>query len=160
MAVILGSSWRREPAVSRVREEGLSRQFPLGVEGKELRFPHEDLSADLETRGWRRVPIGPKAQRDGPDRPQVLRDIFTDVAVTPRGAEGEDAVDVDELDGNAVYLYLNDVFDVTRPEELHDAPVEVPDLLLIHGILQAQHGDGVRERSESIKGSRPHPLRR
>jgi hypothetical protein len=95
--------------VARVHE---GRQALLGaalVERGEVRQRHVDLAADLEQR---RDVVAVDAQWDGGDRAQVVGDVLADLAVAARGPGLEDAVAVDQGDGQAVDLGLGDVLEL------------------------------------------------
>ena len=95
---------RTRRRVARVREEGLPRLLPQGVERPEGGLAEVDLAADLEEA---RRPGG-QPEREDADRPHVRRDVLSRRPVSARGASHEDALLVDEGDGEAVDLQLAD----------------------------------------------------
>ena len=112
--------------VARVGEGRLARLGALLVQPGESRQRQVDLAAHLQQR--RRVV---DAQRDRPDRAQVLGHVLADLAVAARGAAHEHAVLVDERDRQAVDLRLG-----------HEADVAHLDSLAGEVALRAQHPGG------------------
>src|SRR4029079_17077295 len=97
---------------------------PLAVRRLERCRRQVDLPADVQASR----DLLAQGERDGLDRPQVRRDVLAARPVAARGALGERAVDVREVDREAVDLQLAHVSDVVAAERLADALVERTDL--------------------------------
>jgi len=99
-------------------------------------------------------------ERDRLDGPQICRDVLADRSVAARGALREPAVDVREVDREAVDLQLAHVPDVVAAERLADALVERTDLRLVEGVRQAEHRVRVLHRREAVGRRRTDALGR
>ena len=153
---------RRDPRVKLAQRAGggvagigkglLPVLLALGIErGKDL-FRHVDLAAHDEARQLLRQHHG-----NGLDRAQILRHVLAHAPIAARGAADEHAVAVLERDGQTVHLRLHAVFDVL--ELLAHLLIEVHDLGVGEGVLQALERDGVRHRLELRQRHAAHALR-
>ena len=96
------------------------------------------------------------AKGNGPDGPQVRRDVVALLAVPPRGAQGQRAVFVTQADGHAVNLQFDRVCVLTlRTQHVADATVEVPYLLVVVRIADGEHGHGVPDDGKGRRGRPP-----
>ena len=102
-----GSSWRIVPAAE--LRGFMKVDWPASARrsfsAREVGQRHVDLAAHLQQR--RRLPVEPRSGI-GADRAQVVGDVLADLAVAARRAALEDAVAVDQRDGQAVDLGLGD----------------------------------------------------
>ena len=148
---------RARRGVAGVREERLLPFRPEGVQRLEpvvgeIHFaPHLDVVEQGLFFG--------NAKGDGPDGPQVRRDVVALLAVSPRGAQGQRAVLVAQAHGHAVDLQFDrvGVFPL-RTQQVADAAVEVPDLLIVVRVPDGEHGHGVADDGKGSGGRPPDAL--
>ena len=133
--------------VARVGEDLLAGPLQIGVEGGEVLNSDEDLAAGLEEgrRGRRRG--GVEAARDRLDGAGVRRDVLADAPVAAGGGRGERAVDVLEVDGQAVDLHLAQP-DGLGPEGLDGARHPLAQLVDAEDVVEAEHLLGVLDGGE------------
>ena len=88
--------------------------------------------------------------------------LFAARAVAARGAAHEAAVLVGQRDAQAVDLHLGDVRDrgVARARALAHALVERPQLLVVVGVVEAEHRREVLDGLEALDRTAGHALRR
>ena len=146
--------------VARVGEGRLARLGAALVQRLEGGDRQVDLAAHLDQR--RRVL---DAQRDRPDRAQVLGHVLADPAVAAGGAADEHAVLVGERDRQAVDLRLGRVAelggaDVEPLQVVADAGLPGAQLLLVAGVGEREHRLGVLDLREALQRRRPDPLGR
>src|SRR5205807_305635 len=98
--------------VARVRERRLVARDPFTVRRLERRGGQVDLATHVDATS------DLLAEREGDrlDRSEVRGDVLADRAVAARGALGEPAVDVREVDREPIDLQLADVADVVAAE--------------------------------------------
>ena len=156
-------SFPRDPAVllaqracgrvARIGEQRLFVQLKLGVQRVKHRLFHIDLTAHDEMR--RRVF---QLFRNVLDRPEVFRDVLTDLTVAARRAAHELAVDVLERDRKAVDLVFDNV--LRASDRVFHARVELAELVEREHILQALERIGVRHLGEASACRAADALRR
>jgi hypothetical protein len=135
----------------RVARVGEGLQLALdavAVHGLEPRAREEHLAAGLE-RGGR---VAGQDERHGPDRPHVGRDVVPAHAVAAGDPAHEAAVLVVQRHGQAVHLQLGHVLQLALAHHAEDAPLELAQLLLAVGVVEAEHGHPVHERGERLGG--------
>ena len=148
---------RSRRGVAGVREE---RLLPFRAEGVQLLETvvgkiHFAPHLDVVERG----PFFGDAQRDGPDGAQVRRDVVALLAVPPRGAQGQRAVLVAQAHGHAVDFQFDRVGVLpVRTQQVADAAVEVPDLLIVVRVADGEHGHGVPDDGKGRGGRTPDAL--
>ncbi len=107
-------------------------------------------------------PRGPsrRSQRNRPNRADVDRHVLAARSVTARRAADEPPVLVGQGDAEAVDLHLRDVVHplVAEAAALPDALVERPQLVLVVGVVQAEHGHLVLDRGEALGDAPAHAL--
>jgi hypothetical protein len=113
------------------------------------------LAADLEHWGQARDRLD--GERDAADRAQVRGHVLADGPIATRGGPHQAAVLVREADGEAVDLQLGAVVDVAADGAAH-AAVEGPDLVLVEGVLEAEHRRAVPDLGELLRHLAAHAL--
>ena len=154
VAVIFGSfcAQRSGRRVARVHERLLAGGGLLGVDLLEAGQRQVDLAAHLDLAG-----LG-DAQRDRTDRPQVGRHVLAGGAVAPGGAAHEHAVAVEQRDRQPVDLRLGDQLErLVADPPLHTFR-PLPELLLVAGVGQREHGLQVLHRREPARGRGAHAV--
>ena len=103
-----------------------------------------------------------QAQRKRADGADVRRDLFAARAVAAGRPAHQHAVLVGQGDAQAVDLQLGDVRDrrVAQPGALSHALVEGAQLLLVVGVVEAEHRRQVLDRGEALGRAARHPLGR
>jgi len=140
---------RSRRSVARIGEERLAPFLPLPVQSGEFTDAEDHLAADLKPARNRIIEF----EGNRFDRPEVAGDLLAGVAVAAGGAEGEEAVDIDQLDGQAVELGLADILDLfVAAEGAAGALVESEKLLLVQGVVEAEHGHSVGCGGEGLRG--------
>ena len=154
-------SQRAGGGVARVREQQLAglRAFPVHLlEGR----PREiDLTPDLDATRH----VLSKPERDRADRADVARHLLARRSVASRGRAHKRTVLVGQGDAHAVDLQLGDVVDGVGKcprlgQSLTHAFIEGPELVLVIGVVQAEHRLGVANALESVARPAADPLRR
>jgi hypothetical protein len=136
----------------------LSALHEPSVEALEIRDVHHDLAAQREQRG-RRPYVGTQAERHGLDGPHVLRHALADEPVSTRDGPREHSVLVDELDGGAIELRLDDVGRLDPlTERLAHPLVEPPNVRLALCGIEREHRRDVLDGLELLLRLDPHPL--
>jgi hypothetical protein len=143
--------------VARVGEGLGSRRTLTRVEAFEAAMRHVHLAAHLEDARHR---IAGQAQRDRPDGAHVGGDVLATSAVAARGAAHQHPVLVPEAHGEPVELGLDDVGDAVEPETLADPAVELAHAVVIEGVGEREHGQGVHHLAERRGWRAAHALRR
>ena len=120
--------------VARIRE-GLETVFQaVAVHPRELVQGHEDLASDLQDVGGI---ARAQAQRDRAHGAQVVGDVLPDMAIPSGRAPPEDAVLIEQLDGDAVVFQLDRVGDgLIGLEQAANPRVERLDLLRADGVVE------------------------
>ncbi len=136
--------------VARVREEPLTSLALSFVELLECRKGHEHLAAHFDPRRQARAR---ELVRDAVDREDVRGDVFTSLAVAPRGGTRETAVLVQQRHGEAVELGLADEAHGIGDHPL-DACVPGEELVAAERVVEREHAHVVTDRRER---GRQHP---
>ena len=146
--------------VPRVREGGSIGLHQALVQLLEGPDSHDDLTSKGEEVGHRaRVLAQPEGHRR--DRAHVLGDPLTTHTVAASRRPHEDARLVDELDGSAVQLRLQDVFrKLDVAEATPHSIVEPAEGFLVRGRVEAEHLDDVVDRREALERRGAHALGR
>ena len=139
--------------VARVLERLFLQQLLPLAERAEALLRHVDLAAHLQKRDR----LGERF-RDRADRADILRHVLARHAVAARRAARIHAVDVFERHRKPVELRLDDV-DRVFDDGPH-AAVEVAQLLLRKGVVQAFHRHGVRDGCKRVVRRAAHAVRR
>ena len=114
------------------------------LEGVDL---HVDLSPHLQQLRDRGGVFGPgEDQGYTHDRPYVGRDVFSDITVAPCGGHDQATLFVDQLHSQAVHLGFHRVTDGCMvTQKSLDPGFEIPNVLVIESVFQAQHGQSVSD---------------
>ena len=123
--------------VARIDEARLARRLHLAIQLLKPGDREVNLTAHLEHVG--QALRGRDLQRHAADRAQVGGHVLAGRAVAARGRALEPALGVGQADGQTVDLELGAVHDLVADRGPH-APVEGPDLGLVEGVLEAEHG--------------------
>ncbi len=120
------------------------------VQAVEVPGEHDDLAADGEERRHRALAVA-QLQGDAGDGADVGGDPLPLAPVAAGGRLEEDAVAVDQLDGEAVELGLEHVLDGdVRPQPLAQALVEAAQGGLVLAGVERQHGRRVLDGGEAV----------
>ena len=141
--------------VARVGEGRLLALHPLAVHRLEPGPGEEHLAAHLQSGGD--VPPG-EGERHGPDRAHVGRDVVAPDAVAAGDAADEPALLVVQGHGKAVHLQLGHVLHLPLADQAEDPRLELAQLVLAVGVVQAEHGSAMDELREGLGGLLPHAL--
>lgn len=133
----------------------------LGVDAIELFEGHVDLAADFEHGGG----VAVEEERDGPDGAGVLGDVVAADPVAAREGEGEVPLLPPDADGDAVDFRVADqprrfVHEQSRvaAQPPQDAGVPLAQFRLVVGVVDGEHGLGVRDGPEALDRLAPDPL--
>ena len=89
-------------------------------------------------------------KRDGAHRAHIQGDVFADGAVAARDAADQLAILVVQGQRHAVELQFANVVDVVAAAQFVDAAFPVAQFVLAVGVVERQHGRGVRRFEESF----------
>ena len=142
--------------VARVREQPIARLTLSPVELRERRQRHEHLAAHLQPSGRRSAE---QPLRDGADRGEVGRHVFTGHAVAAGRTDRQATVFVEQRDGETVELRLTDERD-RAGHELDDAVVPGDELVTAERVVERQHRHRVGDGRERCRGRAARSLRR
>jgi hypothetical protein len=145
--------------VSRVGECTLPLLDPAFVQFTEGLLLEIHLPPDFDSLGDAVTVSGPHLQGQDADRPEILRHILAGEPVAPCGADEEDTLFIDQVDGDAVDLRLRHEVGLRLvSEQALDALIELRDLLLREGIAEAEHGGEVGDGTELLQRGGPYAL--
>ncbi len=77
----------------------------------------------------------------GADGQDVGGYVFAGGAVATGGCQCQPAVHINDFRGKTVDFRFHDVFDTVGGQRAADTFVERPEFVVVHGVLQRQHGD-------------------
>ena len=141
--------------IAGVGELGFAAGHAVGVEGGKPLLAHEDLAARLEDLGrFRRV----EAQGDAGDGADVGRDVVPLDPVAPGQGLDQHAALVAQGETDPVHLGLNDVVGLRAAQPAHDILVEVAEVLVVVGVVEAEHRHRMPPGDEFGQGFGPDPL--
>jgi hypothetical protein len=132
--------------VSRVGEGFLPLGLQRPVQPLEGLVGHVDLAPHLQDVQVRERAA--EAERDRPDRLQVLGDVLAHPPVAAGGPPDETSLLVQQGDAQAVHLGLADVREALPGEGALEAGLELADLVGGVGVVQTEHGHAVLDRGE------------
>jgi hypothetical protein len=102
-----------------------------------------------------------KPQRNRPNHPHVRCHVFADDPVPASDASNQSALLIRESDAQAVNLelrYVRELRVLREPEATADAAVELAELVLAVGIVEAEHRHQMRDGLEAFGGPATHAL--
>ena len=142
---------RRVPGIG---EEGLAGLLAAAVDLAEGGEGQVDLAADLD------LAFLGDDERQRADGLDVGADVVAADAVAAGDGPGELAVPVEDGDAEPVDLELGRVGDRAVAQDLADAALELPDLVLVVAVVDAEHRRPVDDGGEALDGLLAHPLGR
>ncbi len=96
-----------------------------------------------------------QTERDRANGLKIDRDVLAIDTVATGRADGKFAVEIDQLDGEAIDFRFDRIFDrLAMLEKTPDAFFEVAQLFFVHCIVERQHGHGVLHGGEFFQGRR------
>ena len=115
---------------------------------------HEHFAADFEAGGnpgFLQL-LQRNRKRDGPHRAHVQGDVFADAPVAASDAAHQLAILVVQRQRHAVELQFAHVVDVVAAAEFVHAALPVAQFVLAVGVVEREHGRGVRRFDKALAG--------
>src|ERR1035438_5503054 len=136
---------RARGGVARIGEAGEALGVALAVEAFEGAAAHNGFTADFEARER-----ALHAQRKGADGAGIFGYVFAHRAVSTGDGLGKFAVAIVGGHGESVQFELGDVAVWGDAEEVADAAVEIAELTLVEGVIEAEQRRAVLDLDESL----------